>query len=195
MRSITDYPTPNDDWEPWFADYRYGALYIFPPEPVRSGINALRQQHDPRSQAICDTHISLTVPVPRPLTATDAAELAAAARGFGPFAITFGPPYAYPGVPGVVLRIEPADPVKSLVQRLEACAAFANAPPRRYPFSPHMTIAEFITPEQTDQLLTELDVEACSGRFTCEAVSYAVPDAAFRFTERLAWPLDQGAPS
>jgi hypothetical protein len=52
-----------------------------------------------------------------------------------------------------------------------------------------MTIAEFITMEQSVVLLGDLAGERLEGRFWCSEVVYAVPDAAFHFTERSAWPL------
>jgi 2'-5' RNA ligase len=186
---VTTYPTPTAAWEEWFDDYRFGAMYVFPPEPLSSRVDALRARYDPRSQAICGAHISLTVPVPRPLTPRDGAEFAHAAQAVAPFTVTFGPPRAYAGIPGVVLHIEPADRFTELVQRFEACAAFATAGPRPHPFLPHMTLAEFITLERTAEILAELDPSELSGSFPCEAVSYAVPDDAFRFTERVRWQL------
>jgi 2'-5' RNA ligase len=188
-RPVTDYPTPTPAWEDRFREYQYGALYFFPPEPFRQQVTALRARYDPRSHAYCEAHISLTVPLPQPLTQADAAAFAAVARTLDPFPLRVGPLRSYPGIPGVVLHIEPVDHLTALVQRFEACAAFAAAPPRRYPFSPHMTIAEFITLERTAALLAELPPETGAGTFLCEQVSYAVPDQHFRFTERLSWPL------
>jgi len=150
---ITAYATPNPRWESWFAEYRYGAFYLFPPEPVLGRVNALRTLHDPRSQAICAAHVSLTVPLPRPLTESAAREIATVVQRFTPFEVQWGPPHRYPGVNGVVLSIAPMDHLRPLVHAIEACAAFADAPARRYPFSPHMTIAEFIDDARTEALV------------------------------------------
>jgi 2'-5' RNA ligase len=189
---ITAYADPTSEWEPWCEAYRYGALYLFPPPPVRSRVNALRQRHDPRSQAICDAHVSLTVPLPRPLSPLQAAEVASVLRTIPSFEITWGPVHQYPGVPGVVLQVAPASRLQQLVTRLEACTCFQGAAARPYPFSPHMTIAEFISMEQSEVLLVALEGEGLQGRFWCTEVAYAVPDAAFHFTERQAWPLGPG---
>jgi 2'-5' RNA ligase len=186
---ITTYALPTAAWEPWYEEYRYGALYLYPPGPLREQINTLRQRYDPRSQAICDAHISLTVPVPRPLRSADAIEIRRVAQRLSAFEITWGPPYQYPGVPGLVLRIEPAARLLALVSALEACTCFHGAGQRRHPFSPHMTIAEFITLEQSAVLARELASSGLEGHFWCTQVVYAVPDAAFHFTERDAWPL------
>jgi 2'-5' RNA ligase len=186
---ITTYVAPTASWEPWYEEYRYGALYLFPPPGVRAEVNALRQRYDPRSQAICDAHISLTVPLPRPLMPADAAELAGVAQAHAPFEVRWGPPFQYPGVAGVVLRIEPAPALQQLVTALETCGCFRGAVPRRYPFSPHMTIAEFITLDESEALVEELRIRPLSGRFECPPVTLAVPDQTFRFTERVAWPV------
>ena len=47
-----------------------------------------------------------------------------------------------------------------------------------------MTIAEMISVEQTHSIMEELKGRDPSGTFLCTAVSYVVPDAGFRFTER-----------
>ncbi len=185
--SVTVYAAPTPSWEAWFTEYRFGALYVFPPEPLRSRVDALRSRYDPQAQAYCGAHISLTVPVPRPLTHGDIDEFTAVAKTLAPFTVAYGPPVAYPAVPGVVLRVEPAAEFIRLVERFEGCTAFAASRSRPYAFSPHMTLAEFITQERTEDILAELSPSEWSGTFRCGGVSYAVPDSAFCFTERLAW--------
>ena len=191
-RPITNYVVPSALWEAWYEEYRFGALYLFPPPPVRARVNALRGEYDPRSQAICDAHVSLTVPLPRPLTQADAAEIADRLGAVHAFTLQWGPPYQYPGVPGVVLRVAPEEPLARLVGALEACRCFVGAPARRHPFSPHMTIAEFITLEDSSRLVDQLSARALEGTFVCDEVFYAVPDATFHFTERHSWPLAKG---
>lgn len=186
-QAITEYAAPNPQWESWFADYRFGALYLFPPEPILGRVNALRTLHDPPSQAICPAHVSLTVPLPGPLTEAAASEIATVVGRWAPFEVQWGPPRRYPGVTGVVLSIAPVDRLTALVNALEGCAAFAGAPARRYPFSPHMTIAEFIDEARTESLLQELLPQGLEGTWWCDAVAYAVPDGAFRFTTRRIW--------
>ena len=142
---ITHYEEDIQTWEPWQREYRYGVVLIFPPDPPRAEVNALRAKHDPWSHATCEAHISLTIPLPRPLTADLFQELQAIAREFQPFPIQYGPLMNYLPHPGVVLTIEPQDQLDRLRAALEAAPAFEGAPPRRYPFSAHMTIAEFIS--------------------------------------------------
>jgi hypothetical protein len=103
-----------------------------------------------------------------------------------PFEVEYGPVYSYPGICGVVLRAGPAEILCELVETLEAAPAFKSAPPRKYPFSPHMTIAEFITLERTQQLCDELSPKGLVGSFACNRIAYAVPDAKFHFKE-VAW--------
>lgn len=185
--AITTYAAPQPSWESWFETYRFGALYVFPPPDLRARVNALRHHYDARSQAICDAHISLTVPLPAPLTLTAAAELHDVIGATPPFIVQWGPPYQYPGIPGVVLRIQPIEPFAALVRALESCACFAHAAPRPHPFSPHMTIAEFIMGPRSREILAELGGLDLDGEFPCTEVAYAVPDATFRFTERAVW--------
>lgn len=86
--------------------------------------------------------------------------------------------------PGVCLAIEPQAELNKLRIALEGSTIFEEAQKRRFPFSAHMTIAEFITVEQTIELMIELKDVAPRGDFICTCVSYAVPDANCRFTER-----------
>jgi hypothetical protein len=64
--------------------------------------------------------------------------------------------------------------------------------PRGYPFSAHMTIAEFVTVERTNALVIELKDAIEDGAFECRRVSHAVPDFNFHFLERRQ--LNFGAP-
>jgi 2'-5' RNA ligase len=190
---VTTYAVASDTWAPWHQKYLYGAFYLFPPDPVRERVNAWRTTFDPSSQAISEAHVSLTVPLPRPLTGRDAAEISLALATHAPLDLQWGPPWQYPGIPGVVLRIEPAAAVAALVTALESCAVFQGAPPRPYPFSPHMTVAEFVDQQQTEAILAALTGEEATGQWRCTTVSYAAPDTAFRFTTRRVWLLGEDA--
>ena len=183
-RMVTEYADDIGHWEDWQREYRFGVLLLFPPEPLRSIINHLRSQHDPKSQRYCDAHISLTVPAAAPVTQAQWAELARVASEIEPFEVTYGPLKNYLPHPGVCLAIEPFEALDALRVALETVSPFAEAPTRRYPFSPHMTIAEFITADRTEALMEELASVAPSGRFLCRSVSYAVPDGSFHFGER-----------
>lgn len=181
---LTQYVSDVSHWEEWQQAYRLGVLLIFPPDPLLSQVNALRATYDPQSQAVCDAHISLTIPVPQPMSTAHWSELESLVAGILPFPIQYGPLRHYLPYPGVCLAIEPRDVLDSLRRRLEKASIFADAPAQTYPFSAHMTIAEFISVEQTKALMHELAGVAPHGSFTCTGVSYAVPDAKCHFTER-----------
>jgi 2'-5' RNA ligase len=149
-----------------------------------SAVNALRAKYDPRSSAIIGAHITMTVPFPRPATGARWTELEGLAAEIAPVEIRYGPVRHYLPHPGVCLAIEPQAELERLLVHLEASSAFEGAKPRPYPFSAHMTIAEFITVERTESLMVELKDVAPNGSFMCSHVSYAVPDSEFHFAER-----------
>ena len=181
---LTEYAENMTGWGEWQHAYRFGLLLIYPPDSVRSQVNALRAKYDPKSAAICDAHISLTVPLPRPLSLSDWQELASAAGNVRPITVNYGPLSHYLPHPGIVLAIQPQDELDRLRLVLEQTAPFTGASDRSWPFSAHMTIAEFITEEQTNELMVELRDVAPTGQFVCDHVSLAVPDEGFRFEER-----------
>jgi len=185
MTAITDYVADVSGWEDWKRDFRFGVLLIIPPDPPLSAVNALRARYAWSQGSECDAHISITVPLPRALCPSDWAELEAIAGAIEPIRMQYGPLRDYlPAAGGVVLRIEPQDRLAHLLAELESAPCFTGARPRPYPFSAHMTIAEILSVDQTLALMEELREEAPQGTFVCDHVSYAVPDAGFRFTER-----------
>lgn len=186
MTVITDYVADVGAWGGWKQGYQFGVLLIMAPDPPLGAVNALRTRYAWSQSSECDAHISLTVPLPRPLTDADRAQLGAIAATIEPFLVHYGPLMNYlPAAPGVCLQIEPQDKLAGLLEALEAAPCFAGAQPRRYPFSAHMTIAELISVELTEKLMVELNDEAPRGSFLCTHVCYAVPNADFRFTERV----------
>src|SRR5215475_6711351 len=190
---ITEYTLDISQWQEWEKGYQSGVILIFPPEPLLTQVNVLRARYDPRSQATCDAHISLTVPLPRPISHSHWREIEAIASGIESFPIQYGPLRHYLPHPGVCLTIEPQDELNWLRMELESASVFSGAPERKYPFSAHMTIAEFITMEQTLSLMDELRTIAPMGSFICESVAYAVPDSDFHFTERGRLTLAQSS--
>lgn len=179
-------------WRPWQRQYRFGILLMFPPEPPTTQVNALREKHDPWSQASIGAHITLTVPFSKPPSEAGWNELLRIASQIDPIVIQYGPLRHYLPHPGVCLAIEPQGELGRLVESLEAGTAFEGAEPRPYPFSAHITIAEFITEEETRSLMVELKDLAPQGSFLCSHVSYAVPDGAFCFKERVRLMLRPG---
>jgi 2'-5' RNA ligase len=181
---ITYYESDVSHWEDWQKRYRFGVLLIIPPGPPLAQVDALRARYDPQSQSYCGAHISLTVPFPRALDEADWDELESIVSDIEPFPIRYGPLMNYLPHPGVCLAIEPQDELDRLRAALETASVFEGALLRRYPFSAHVTIAEFISVERTERLMDELEDVTPQGVFECAAVSYAVPDADFHFTER-----------
>ncbi len=181
---ITEYAMNMNRWGDWQKAYRFGVILIFPPDPPAGELNRLREIHDPRGQSYIQAHITLTVPVPRPVEEYHLDELKMLASGFNSFTIQYGPLSNYLPAPGVVLAIEPKNKLDNLVTTLESASIFENAPPRPYPFSPHMTISEFIDVVRTSELMIELQGKTPEGEFLCNYVSYAVPDENFHLTER-----------
>lgn len=189
--TVTAYAADIGHWEAWQREYRFGVLLIYPPDPPLLQVNALRARYDPRSQSICDAHISLTVPLPRPLTEADWVELESIASGIAPITIHYGPLTNYLPHPGVCVAIRPQAELDGLRAALETASAFTGAPARRHAFSAHMTIAEFISAEETKALMVELRDVVPRGSFLCSCVSYAVPDGDFHFSERRTLPLSR----
>lgn len=181
---VTNYAADTSAWTARQREYKFGTLMIIPPEPHRSAVNALRTQFRWAQGADCDAHISLTIRLPRPLNRADWRELEPIAASIKPFSIRYGPLKHYLPFPGVCLEIEPQDELDRLRAALETAACFSGALPRPYPFAAHMTIAELLSVEQTEELMVELRNVAPAGDFLCSYVSYVVPDADFRFTER-----------
>lgn len=188
---ITSYAEAYASWDEWQKAYRFGVLLIFPPEGLRTAVNRLRARFDPRSQAYCDAHISVTVPLPHPLSEQDWKSLEQIAGGIEPFELEVGPLEHFLPHPGVVLAVRPFEPLEALRSALESSSPFGRAQPRRWPYRPHMTIAEFISRDRTLELMGMLENRAPSGAFLCDSVTYAVPDDAFHFTGRRVLTLGQ----
>jgi 2'-5' RNA ligase len=189
------YATNTAAWEEWQREYRYGALYIFPPDGVIEPIDTLRRTYDPRSAAYCQAHISLSEPLAGPLTGAQLRELQAALRAIAAFDVRYGPLRSFPPYPGVVYAIQPEDEFRRLRAIVHATSLFAGMPLRRQDIAPHMTIAEFITLERTQELLEELQGNVPEGVFRCDAVEYAVPNGRFYFERVLTIPIGSPAPS
>jgi hypothetical protein len=81
----------------------------------------------------------------------------------------------------LVYSIEPAEPVNALRNLLRASLLFANADLHRVDVPAHMTIAEFITVEESVELQAALDGHVREGSWLCADIVYAVPDDTFTF--------------
>ena len=92
MTPAFSYPEPQPEWPSWYSEYRYGAFYLFPPPDVMHRVNALRSHYDPPSAAICDAHVSLTVPLPRPLDVATLEHVTKCLAAQPAFTLEWGPP-------------------------------------------------------------------------------------------------------
>jgi 2'-5' RNA ligase len=183
------YASDTSSWEEWKLEYLFGAFYIFPPDDVIVAVDALRTTYDATSAAICQAHVSLSRPVPHPLTAEDLMELTGALREIDPFVVQYGPLRSFPPHPGVVYEIAPEESFRALRSTIHGTSVFDGVDLRREDAPPHMTVAEFISVGETEQLLGQLQGNVPIGEFTCDRIEYAVPDANFRFQRLLAIPL------
>jgi 2'-5' RNA ligase len=170
-----------DGWQPWQREYRFGVVLIYPPEPVRAVLNTLRAEHDPRSQRYSDAHISLSVAAPSAPSEEQWAALQSELAEQPPVSIKYGPLKTFEGHPGVVLHVEPRPELDRLRAIVESAPPFSAAAPRRWPFSPHLTIAEFISLERSAELMVELRELDLQGEFSCSHLVHAVPDESFHF--------------
>ncbi len=66
---------------------------------------------------------------------------------------------------------------------------FGDARLKRAHIAPHLTIAEFVAVERTNELLQELPGNVPEGSFACDAIEYAVPNSNFYFERFLTIPL------
>lgn len=176
-------------WEPWQNEYRYGAFYLFPPADVAATVNELRVRYDPKAAAICDAHISLSEPLANPLSDEQLDELRSSLAGVAPFELTYGPLTSIGPYPGVVFAVAPEDAFFALRAAVQSTSIFAGRALPRAERVPHMTVAEFISLEETHELLTKLGYTVPDGSFFCDRVVYAVPDASFHFEPVLEIPL------
>ncbi len=176
-------------WEDWQNEYKFGALYIFPPEGVIEPVDELRRKHDPKSHSYSQAHISLSEPLKGPLTEDQLKELQAALAALEPFEIKYGPLRSFPPYPGVTYAISPEDEFMNLRKLVHSTSLFKDTPLNHEHIAPHMTVAEFITAEDTNRLLQELNGKVPEGTFLNGAIEYAIPNEDFYFERVFTIPL------
>ncbi len=187
---MTAYRYPDTTgWLEWQQEYRFGALFIFPPPGLIEPIDELRHRYDPGSARSCQAHISLSEPLRGPLTREQILELNAVLATVEPFDIRYGPLRVYSPYPGVAYVIEPEDRFMQLRRAVHSTSNFRTGPFERQHVPPHMTIAEFITLERSFELQRELDGSVPEGSFRCDAIEYAIPTDRLHFERVLVLPL------
>lgn len=186
---VITYATDTSNWEDWQRGYRLGVILILPPPDVSREVNSLRARYDPRSAASCPAHISLSDPLSSEMSSALAEEVRGALADVLPFELHYDRLYASTRHAGVSYRITPREPIGRLKQALHCTSGFADEAHRRRGIAPHMTIAEFISIDESLKLCARLQDTAPVGSFLCDRLEYMVPDDGFRFQRRLTFPL------
>ncbi len=137
----------------------------------------------------CQAHVTVTEPLPRPLTDEDLRELSAVLSRIAPFVLSYGGVHATVPYPGVVYGLEPVDKFLSLREAIHGTSLFENSPLTRKNVPPHMTIAEFISVEESIALEGTLRGQVDEGEWLCAEIEYAVLDEDLRFHRVLTFPL------
>ena len=171
-------------WEPWQQDYRFGVILLMPPPHVAAPIDALRQAYDPKSHAICSAHISVSDPLRRQLNDDARKELQELLRAVEPFDVQYDRPTASARRPGVAYPVSPQERFDELKRVLHQSSVFEGFAYSRRDIPAHMTIAEFLTIEDSLRICADLMDRAPRGSFWCDRLEHVVPDATFRFQRR-----------
>ena len=178
---MVEYVTDTSHWKKWQCDYRLGIILVLPPEPVGNLINPLRAKHDPYAFAICPAHITLSDPLRREMTPQRESEIRHILAGIQPFTLHYDKPHASSERGGVAYPIGPREPFEALRAALHTAPVFVGEPYYTRKVPPHLTIAEFISVEDSLKLCAELQSCAPSGSFLCDRLEFIVPDVDFRF--------------
>ncbi len=187
------YTEDTSRWEDWQRGYRLGVILILPPSDVSREIDLLRARYDPRSAAWCPTHISLSDPLSREMCPALAGEIRDGLSDVQLFTLHYDRLYASSKHAGVAHPITPGEPIDRLTHVLHGTSGFAPEAHRRRRISPHMTIAEFISIDESLRLCAHLQDTAPSGTFSCDRLEYVVPDESFRFNRTLTFLLGDSA--
>ncbi len=98
-----------------------------------------------------------------------------------PFRPHFDEPKASRARAGVAYPITPQEPIDDLKAKLHQAAVFDGQVYRRRDIPAHMTIAEFVTIEESWRIVEEIQNIAPSGSFLCDRMEFIVPDINMRF--------------
>ena len=187
-----EYVTDTAAWEKWQRDYRLGLILIMPPEDVAARVNPLRAKYDPRTYAYCPAHITLSDPLGLEMTPERDAEITRILASVQPFTLYFDEPHASRERGGVAYPIRPREPIDALRSTLHQGSVFTRPPYYTRTIAPHMTIAEFVTIEESWRIVEELKGIAPRGSFLCDRLEFIVPDANMRFRRIKSYTLGKG---
>lgn len=183
------------NWESWQRDYCFGVILVMPPPHVALPIDALRQTYDQKSHAICSAHISVSDPLCRELSDDARKEIQELLTAVEPFEVHYERPTASTRRPGVTCPVAPQERFDELKRVIHQASVFDGAAYSRRKIPAHMTIAEFLTIEDSLRICAELGDTASRGSFWCGRLEYVVPDATFRFQRRGTFFLGTTEPS
>lgn len=187
-----EYVTDTSGWEKWQKDYRLGLILIMPPPEVADRINPLRAKYDPRTYACCPAHVTLSDPLGEEMTPGRDAEIAAILRAVEPFTLHFDGPHASRERGGVAYRVQPREAIDALRAALHQASVFTRPAYWTRTIPPHMTIAEFVTIEESWRIMEEIKDTAPGGSFLCDRLEFIVPDIDMRFHRVKTYALRKG---
>jgi 2'-5' RNA ligase len=186
---MVTYVTDTSHWEKWQQDYRLGLILIMPPEEVAGPINALRAKFDPLAYASCPAHITLSDPLGREMTLERDAEICKILSSIKPFVLHFDKPCASKERGGVAYPIYPREPIEALRTILHQASVFTRETYWTRTIAPHMTIAEFVSIEESWGIMEEIKDTVPSGSFLCDRLEFIVPDINMHFQRVKSYSL------
>jgi 2'-5' RNA ligase len=189
---IVNYVTDTSTWIDWQRDYRLGLILILPPADVGGPVNALRAKYDPPTYASCPAHITLSDPLGLEMTLERDAEITRILSAVEPFTLHFDKPHASRERGGVAYPIRPREPIDALRTRLHQASVFTRKPYWTRTIPPHMTIAEFVSIDESWRIMDEINDTAPSGSFLCDRVEFIVPDIDMHFQRVKSYALGKG---
>ncbi len=179
-----------DDWEDWQRPYRFGTIVIWPPPEIREIVNSQRQEYDPVSKSICETHITITQPLIRSLVDDEWIPIRYLLKSFSSFELRYGPLNSFLPYPCIWYEIEPRGLVLGIRTALHKTGFFNTSLSHSADFIPHMTITEGLSgPTVDEELLRRLQGESRQGSFVCNELMFIVPNEKFSFRVMEALPL------
>ena len=170
-------------------DYRWGLLLIMAPPEVAQQFDPLCAKYDFRSFSYCPTHISVSDPLRREKTSELEKEIRSILSGIEPFTLYYEKPHILAERAGVSCAVTPQEPIDHLNKALHTAAVFAGQVYQRRHIPAHITIAEFISIEDSLKIRAQLQATLPSGSFLCDKLSFIVPDEDFKFQRKGVFPL------
>jgi len=187
-----EYVTDTSSWKKWQCDYRLGLILILPPEDAGREVNRLRAKYDPPTYACCPAHITLSDPLGLEMTPEREAEITRILSSVEPFRLYFDKPHASRERGGVAYPIRPREPIDALRATLHQASVFTRPPYWTRTIAPHMTIAEFVSIEESWRIMDEIKDTAPSGSFLCDRLWFIVPDMDMHFQRVKSYTLGKG---